>query len=401
MAGLFDLSDVQEALSTDGSTSPTSPVVSILPSVAVKGAINFDDNSELAHVLSIGTATPSRIIDQSKFGADYQDALRLDDKVADLAAKISRASGITKRHLAVPYSEYRSNPNLNTVGAPSLNDRVALFEMHGPKLAQQAAEKAIADWGGDKSQITHLLTYSTSGMLCPGLDLRLIKSLGLSKTVKHFFTSYMGCHAGLIGWRPSTYIWQGQHNSNHAQAQPPEPGQPINNVIVATIFGDGASAMVVGARPTKRESPIYEIHRSATSYIDDCDEAITARVTEAGLRAGLQRNVPQLVGDAVDPFVRQLVGKLDYETELLWALHPGGRAIVDATEKGCKLSPTKLQVSRHILDQYGNMSAATVLFVLDQVRKDNPSTENGGKKWTLALTFGPGISIDGTLLRLL
>eukprot|EP00850_Spirogloea_muscicola_P022049 SM000274S09996 [mRNA] locus=s274:15068:16928:- [translate_table: standard] len=358
MAGLFDLSDVQEALSTDGSTSPTSPVVSILPSVAVKGAINFDDTSELAHVLSIGTATPSRIIDQSTFGADYQDALRLDDKVADLAAKISRASGITKRHLAVPYSEYRSNPNLNTVGAPSLNDRVALFEMHGPKLAQQAAEKAIADWGGDKSQITHVLTYSTSGMLCPGLDLRLIKSLGLSKTVKHFFTSYMGCHAGLI-------------------------------------------AMVVGARPTKRESPIYEIHRSATSYIDDCDEAITARVTEAGLRAGLQRNVPQLVGDSVDPFVRQLVGKLDYETDLLWALHPGGRAIVDATEKGCKLSPSKLQVSRHILDKYGNMSAATVLFVLDQVRKDNPSTENGGKKWTLALTFGPGISIDGTLLRLL
>lgn len=131
--------------------------------------------------------------------------------------------------------------------------------------------------------------------------------------------------------------------------------------------------MVVGCKPTKEEAPIFEIHRTATTYIPDCEEAITARLTAQGLDVGLSKQVPivryenhgtvvrealppfishrtvslQLVAASVDPFVRDLVGPdIDYEKDLVWAVHPGGKAIVDATEKGCKLSKGRLNVSR-------------------------------------------------------
>lgn len=166
----------------------------------------------------------------------------------------AESSGISMRHLAITPEEYKNNPNLITFGAPSLNDRVKLWEKTGMDLAVEAAEKAIAEWGNDRKAITHVVTFSTSGMLCPGIDLRLIKQLGLSPYCKHYFVSYMGCHAGLIGLRNAAEIAQADPSHrvlvvcaevNSVNAQSPDPAHPVNNIIVDVIFGDGAAGKLL------------------------------------------------------------------------------------------------------------------------------------------------------------
>lgn len=125
------------------------------------------------------------------------------------------------------------------------------------------------------------------------------------------------------------------------------PSDIGNNIVVASIFGDGAAAVVIGAEPTKNEKPIYEFHRSKTSYIPHSEHAIVIRLTQSGLYAGLSKSVPQFVGDNSAEFVTELLEGtgLNFDT-INWALHPGGKAIVDAVDKNCKLKPQQLEVSR-------------------------------------------------------
>eukprot|EP00897_Mesotaenium_endlicherianum_P005027 jgi/Mesen1/4552/ME000232S03808 len=224
--------------------------------------------SKLPLVLGIATALPERVVSTEELTEDFIEIMQADDRASELARKIGKTCGITTRYSCMQLEEFKNTPSMLTLGAASLNDRMALFEKHAVPLARAAGEKALSEWGRERSEITHVITFSTSGILVAG---------------------------------------------------------------------------------------------------------------------------------AVDPFVRELVGELDYE-ELLWAVHPGGKAIVDSTEKGCNLSPGKLQVSRDVLATFSNMASATVLFVLDQVRKDNAA--KAGKHWTLALGFGPGITVEGSLLRL-
>jgi predicted naringenin-chalcone synthase len=167
-----------------------------------------------------------------------------------------------------------------------LDKRFDFFAPEAMKIGTLAAERAISNWGGDKSKVTHLITYSTSGMTSPALDMQLIKALGLAQTVKHFWCSLMGCHAGLVGIRTAAEIAQAdaayrvlvvcvEINSAHAQPLNPAKLLDLNNHVVSIIFGDGAAGVVVGAQPLEYETPIFEIDRCHTSYIPDTDYYIT------------------------------------------------------------------------------------------------------------------------------
>lgn len=188
--------------------------------------------------------------------------------------------------MALGREMYISDPNLSVYGAPSLDKRMSLFAPEALKIGVLAAERAISNWGGDKSKITHLITYSTSGMTTPAIDMQLIKALGLPQSVKHFWVTLMGCHAGLIGLRTAAEIAQADPTYrvlvvcveiNSAQAQPLNPAcaLDLNNHVVSIIFGDGAAGVVVGSEPAEHETPIFEVDRCQTSYIPDTDFHIT------------------------------------------------------------------------------------------------------------------------------
>ena len=118
-----------------------------------------------------------------------------------------KISGISQKHTAVTAQQIHDlHPNIYNFGEPSLDDRLALFADEGMKIAEEAAVQALAEWGGERSAITHLITYSATGFLSPTIDFRLHKALGLAPTCKHHSVSFLGCHAGVIGLRTATEI---------------------------------------------------------------------------------------------------------------------------------------------------------------------------------------------------
>ncbi|MCO5567233.1 hypothetical protein L7F22_020922 [Adiantum nelumboides] len=288
------------------------------------------------------------------------------------------------------------------------------YEEEAVGLAERAAQKALVEWGGQAAQITHIVVYSTSGALSPGLDLRLIKKLGLGRGTKHFCVAFNGCHTGVMGIRTAAEIACGGNPTtrvlviwveiNSCQAQSLDPASsPANNIVVASIFGDGAAAAVIAPPSPQISQALFEVHSSASSYIDgsDSEEGIVARVRQTGLFAGLSKDVPRLIEEHVDEFARMLLQsrQLTYAS-VNWLVHPGGRAIVDAVEKGCRLHTHQLELSRRVLNLYSNMGAPTILFVLKMLHNEHMDCKRP-LHWSFALAFGPGISVEGLLLRLL
>lgn len=255
---------------------------------------------------------------------------------------------------------YEAHPSLLQYRASNLGERMDIYEPVAMSIGKMAAERALGDWGGDRGDITHLITYSTTMILSPSLDLRLVKLLNLKATVKHYGVSLMGCHGGVNGVRSAAEIAQADPASrvlavfvevNSVAAQTLDPENPLLDLspfLLNMLFGDGAGAVVVGRNPTRKETPIFEVHKAHTYLVPDTVKSIGARLLESGMHTTLEKNVPAIVGQNIGPFVTELLQntKLGYAT-VNWAVHPGGKAIVDAVEKNCKLKPEQLEVSRY------------------------------------------------------
>ena len=270
------------------------------------------------------------------------------------------ASGIYQKQMAVTLEIYAEHPSLMDYHASNLGERMDIYEPAAMSIGKLAAERALADWGGDRSDITHLITYSTSMVLSPALDLRLANVLNLKATVKHFAVSLMGCHGGVNGLRTAAEIAQADPASrilvvfvevNSVAARTLNPANmmlDLSPFLLNLLFGDGAGAVVVGQQPTRKENVIFEVHRAQTYLIPNTLKSIGARLLESGLHTTLEKNVPAIVGQNISNFVDELLHNttLGYGS-VNWAVHPGGKAIVDAVEKNCKLQPEQLQVSRY------------------------------------------------------
>lgn len=369
----------------------------------------------------MGTATPDRVFHMSDFSRDILHGFGFDTPVIrQFCDRICQSSGILKKRMVYGREIYDENPNLMTYGAPSLDKRFDLFASGAMEIATLAAEQALLDWGGEKSKITHLITYSTTGMITPALDMQLIKALGLPQTVKHFWVSMMGCHAGVIGIRTASEIAQADENNrvlvvcveiNSVHAQPLNPANllDLSKHVCTVLFSDGAAAMVLGTQPTEHETPIFEVDRCHTSHIPNTDLYITAQISQSGLKASLDKSVPATVGQNSGKFASQLLQGTGLTSESVnWAVHPGGKAVVDEVERGCGLVPHQLRWSRYILENFGNMSSPTIIFVLAEIRKEAQKANfpQGSRSnseihpWTVVLGFGPGMTMEGILLKI-
>ncbi|KAH7330791.1 hypothetical protein KP509_20G002100 [Ceratopteris richardii] len=375
------------------------------------------ENSYMAAVVALGTATPDREVLMEAYARNYGDNMGLPPDQILLAERICSKAGIGRKYLAIPFERYsEESPN----DFPRLNKRLAWYEEEAVGLAEKAARQAIEEWGGLLYEITHIIVYSTSGALSPGLDLRLIKRLGLSSSTKHFWVAFNGCHAGIMGLRTAAEIARGAGPAtrvlvvwveiNSCQAQSSDPASsPANNIVVASIFGDGSAAAIV-AHPSYSTSAsssppiphLFEVQDATSDYIDgpESAEAIVARVRETGLYAGLSKQVPELIEAHVDAFSSGMLEdmQLTYNS-VNWIVHPGGRAIVDAVQNGCHLQDNQLELSRKILNDYSNMGAPTIIFTLKLLHAEHVKCRKS-LEWVFALAFGPGISMEGMILRL-
>jgi predicted naringenin-chalcone synthase len=183
-------------------------------------------------------------------------------------------------------------------------------------------------------------------------------------------------------------------------------GPDGSNLIGSALFGDGAGVAIVGAGPfAEGERPLFEMVSATQTTIPRSEHVLGMQVSGGGVDFHLGIQVPMLIGQNIEKCLVDAFGGIDGApcswNDLFWAVHPGGRQILDNIDTELKLEPGKLAASRHVLREYGNMSGATIIFVLDELRrrKKEDGDDSLLPEWGAMLAFGPGITIEAMVLR--
>ncbi|GJN27901.1 hypothetical protein PR202_gb15964 [Eleusine coracana subsp. coracana] len=296
----------------------------------------------------------------------------------------------------------------------SLDARIDIVATAVPKLAEAAARKAIAEWGRPTSDITHLIFSTYSGCRAPSADLQLASLLDLRPTVSRTILSLHGCYGGGRALQLAKELAENNRGARVLVAcseitlvcfSEPDGG----NLIGHAIFGDGAGAVIIGAGPyTSGERPLFEMVAATQMTIPRTEHALGMQVTGSGIDFHLAIQVPTLLGQNIEECLigafRSVLGDdADNVTwnDLFWAVHPGGRPILDNIETVLKLEPGKLAASRNVLREHGNMSGATIVFVLDELRRRRKEEGDHHQlpEWGALMAFGPGITVETIVLR--
>jgi predicted naringenin-chalcone synthase len=281
---------------------------------------------------------------------------------------------------------------------PATAARMQRYREEAPGLAVEASRRALhgADTAADR--ITHLVTVSCTGFGSPGIEFDLIRQLKLSPTVGRVNVGFMGCHGTLNGLRAAKAF---------ADADPEAQvllcsvelcslhyhyGDNPQQLVANALFADGAAALVVSGRPSGNSSA-WEIAGCGSCLLPNADGAMTWRIGDHGFEMTLAPDVPGLIADNLRPWLAGWLAGFDLDIERIgsWAIHPGGRKIVLGVADVLGLPQAATEASLEILSSHGNMSSATVPFVLERLR------QHGAPTPCVALGFGPGLVAEATL----
>lgn len=368
-----------------------------------------------AHILSIGTAVPAHRGGQTQALRFFSGVLRARAPEGDRARLLrylelaSRRSGIKTRHTVLPDylcsdpSEFEFFPRQWSLEPlPGTARRMKVYEAESPKLARRAAEAALAGTELCARDVTHLVVTTCTGFFAPGLDLALVEALALREDVARTVIGFMGCQAGFNGLRLADQIVRSDPDAVvlqvsvelctlHLQADPrPE-------VLAAnTLFADGAAAVLYGSglRPGARARTLGQLSRLASEGRGQ----MSWKVGDHGFVMFLDKALPHSVAAAAGRAVDELCARVGRPRDQLhrFAVHPGGPRILAAVAHALALPEAALESSYGVLEDYGNMSSASIFFVL--ARELETRREVGP---LLALGFGPGLSVEAALLEVL
>ncbi|XP_020182607.3 chalcone synthase 2 [Aegilops tauschii subsp. strangulata] len=369
-----------------------------------------------ATVLAIGTATPHNCVYQADY-ADYYFRITNSEHLTDLKDKFQRMcdrSMIRKRYMHVTEEILKDNPNVCAYMAPSLDARQDMVLGEVPKLGKEAAHKAIKEWGQPLSKITHLVFCTTSGVDMPGADYQLTKMLGLRPSVRRVMLYQQGCFAGGTVLRVAKDLAENNRGARvlvvcseitAVTFRGPCDTQ-LDSMVGQALFGDGAAAVVVGADPDVLvERPLFQLVSASQTILPDTDGFIKGHLREVGLTFHLHKDVPVAISKNIQQALEDAFAPLGIDdwNSIFWVAHPGGPAILDMVEAEAKLDKRRMRATRHILSEYGNMSSACVLFILDEMRKrsaeDGHATTGEGLDWGVLFGFGPGLTVETVVLH--
>jgi predicted naringenin-chalcone synthase len=265
---------------------------------------------------------------------------------------------------------------------PSTAARMALYEPHALDLAMQAVRALEPDG------VTHLIVASCTGFSAPGLDFQIMRAAGLPDTTQRTIVGFMGCFAAVNALKLADQIVRADADSRvlvvnlelsslHLQ----EDFQDVPKMLSFLLFADGASAALVTADPTGIAIGCFQ-----ATVIPRSHDLITWHIGDTGFHMHLSGQVPGRIRRWLPEHAPAL---LPPEPPALWAVHAGGRSILDSVQHGLALEPHALRYSREILRDYGNMSSATLIFVLNKILLDTDARGPG-----MAMAFGPGLSVE-------
>jgi predicted naringenin-chalcone synthase len=266
---------------------------------------------------------------------------------------------------------------------PSVELRMQFFQEHAFSLATKALDRINLD------NVTHILVTTCTGFYAPGLDLEIIKHYGLKTSIERTVIGFMGCYAALNALKLARHIVRSDGGAKvlilnlelctlHLQ-----PVGSLESILSFLIFGDGCAASIISSAPKGLELKSFH-----TAILPDSAEQITWNIGNLGFEMNLSGRVPATIASSLPSLLPTILGDVPQDMITYWAIHPGGRSILDAVRDGAQLNENDMAVSRDILRRYGNMSSATIMFVLEAMMKSGKSGEG------CAMAFGPGLTVE-------
>jgi len=351
-----------------------------------------------AYINRIATAVPPNDV-HAEFVRLAEMLLAQDRHQSSLFRRMAAKSGIDHRYsfLAVAPGDdtpgIDGNPFYIRGHFPSTAARMQLFEAKAPELAAAAVERL--DLGNGREGLTHLIVTCCTGFTAPGLDLALVDRCKLPRSIERTLIGFMGCYAAVNALKLARHIVRSETRARvllvnfelctlHFQET-----NDLEKLLTFLLWGDGCAASLITAEP---HGIALDSFRSV--HVPETSELMKWNIGDSGFDMVLSGRVPAAIEQGIRAYGADILGGVDSRAIDLWAVHPGGRTIVDAVERAFAIAPAALSLSRGILRDFGNMSSATLMFVLERLLSTGRRQATG-----CGMAFGPGLIAETMLFR--
>ncbi|KQR63367.1 naringenin-chalcone synthase [Arthrobacter sp. Leaf337] len=364
------------------------------------------------YLRSLETAVPPTVLIQS----EARDVFAAQPGLTRLGSRLVNtcfdSAAIDTRHTAVTELTKESraddpqffDPDTGLVLSPSTKVRNDIFGREATKLFVEAAKAALdACPGVESADITHLVTVSCTGFFNPGPDYKIVRALGLNPAVQRYHLGFMGCYAAFPALRAAKSFCEADPDavvlvvcaelcSLHVRTS-----NDPDTIMGSALFADGAAAAVVSARDIPDGNPLLRLDHFETVLTPVGEESMAWNIGDEGFEMVLGNYVPHIIDDHIIGALEPLLARdeslrgLPYRDITHWAIHPGGRSILDKVQSRLELTDEQLVPARETLRKFGNMSSATVLFVLKHIAGLPPQD---GDERICSMAFGPGLTVE-------
>lgn len=358
-----------------------------------------------AFIHHLATDVPSHASAQAAV-RDRMKGWAQEEKTRRLIHAIYNRSGIETRHSVCPDFLPDTTPSLyvtNDAGvlvSPSTGARNRVYARESRHLAVETARKLLhAAKGFAAADVTHVVFASCTGFANPGPDYHLIRDLGLPESVERYTLGFMGCYAAFPALRMASQFCEANSKAVvlvmclelctlHLQMT-----DKPDDILAHSLFADGAAAALVSARIP--EGPAWRLQGFESALLPTSEGDMAWDIGDHGFNIVLSSYVPDVIGTNIQGLVSGVLGRQhkSFADVRHWAVHPGGRSILDKVQQSLDLAGDALQISRSVLRDFGNMSSATILFVLKRL------LDEGETGLTCAMAFGPGLTVETALLE--
>ncbi len=361
----------------------------------------------MSRIISIGTSVPEYGTKQSAILNFMQEAYA-DERASRKLNLLFHHSGIGTRYSVIPdfdkalekHTFFNGNQSL-----PKVEVRLNVFKENVVPLAIMAIQNSVEKLGTTVSDFgfNHLITVTCTGMSAPGINAELVEQLNLPNDIFHTSVNFLGCNAAFHALKIGDMIAQTDKDAKvlivcvelctlHFQ-----PKDNNDNLLSNTIFGDGAAAVIITSDSYgKRDQHIgLALNGFYSLLLNKGKHLMGWNITPVNFEMILDAHVPEFIGDEINSIILKAGKKFNIQPETIhhWAIHPGGKKILDTIKKQLQLTDADLQSSYKILNEYGNMSSPTILFVLNEIVQSQLKPN----ETIFSVGFGPGLSIETAL----
>jgi predicted naringenin-chalcone synthase len=370
---------------------------------------------------AVSTAVPPTVLVQEEVRDVFAAQPGLNRLAQRIVATSFNVSGIATRYTVLDELSWESHPEepvffdieSRELLFPGTKARNEIYAAEATKLYVQAAQAAIdACPGIEPSDITHVVTVSCTGFYAPGPDFMLVRELGLGAAVQRYHLGFMGCYAALPALRTAKQFCEADAAavvlvvSAELCTLHLRTSNDPDTIVASSLFADGAAAGIVTSRPIADGERAFDLDRFETRITPNGEDDMAWKIGDHGFEMVLSNAIPTIIDDHITGAIEPL---LDHDPVLVdalaadaastaiehWAIHPGGRSILDKVESRLRLTEAQLVPARETLRDYGNMSSATVLFVLRNILGSDAAADGDR---VVAMAFGPGLTVESALM---